>query len=151
MTCSRCPQQIKIKRKSLKWRQTKEIILRIGQSKGTVLNQNKSVDDLLGPELVKFLLVSHIPKVKHENKGMKLKKLEKIKQSIKPSQVFWPQSSNVKVQLCDPHKIDIKIKDTALGLMCIVEVLKMKGPINKMELDELHDQRKIWEIKMIEN
>ncbi len=38
-----------------------------------VLDQNKTVDDLHGPELVKLLLMYHIPKAKHGNKGKKQK------------------------------------------------------------------------------
>ncbi len=38
-----------------------------------MLDQNESVNDLLGPELEKFLFMYHTPKAKHRNKGEKQK------------------------------------------------------------------------------
>ncbi len=53
-----------------------------------MLDQNKPVDDLLGPELGKLILMYHIPKEEHRNNGEKQEKWEEINECNKSPPVF---------------------------------------------------------------
>jgi len=69
-----------------------------------VLDQNESVNDLIGSELEKLLLMYHIPKAKHGNKGKKQKR-EEIKQGNEPPHAFQPWGPDNKAELCNLCKM----------------------------------------------
>mmetsp|Transcript_448 Transcript_448/g.897 ORF Transcript_448/g.897 Transcript_448/m.897 type:complete len:213 (+) Transcript_448:207-845(+) len=115
-----------------------------------VLDQKKAVNDLIGSELEKLLLMYHIPKAKHGNKGEKKKKWEEIKQRNEPPPAFQPWGPDDEAELCNLCKMDIKMEDTALERMRLIEKLKTKGSINNMEICELNElEEKIKEVKRL--
>ncbi len=61
---------------------------------------------------------------------------------------FQPWGPNDKAELCHLHKMEIKMEDTDLGHMHVLEKLKMKGSINIMEICKLNQlEEKIKDVK----